>query len=59
MRFTGTKSAPDFVDVKTQKMFARRLPKYCYVSSQRNNLIKLSHYDEKKKLAHASQIVSA
>ena len=38
---------------------AWRLPKYCNVSSQRNNLIKLSHYDETKKRAHNSQKVRA
>ena len=36
-----------------------RLPNYCNVSSQRNNLIKLTHYDYIKKRAHDSQIVQA
>ena len=36
-----------------------RLPNYCNVSSWRNNLIKLIHYDETKKRAHDSQIVRA
>ena len=34
-----------------------RLPNYCNVSSKRNNLIKLTHYDDTKKRAHDSQIV--
>ena len=38
---------------------ARRLPNYCNVSSWRNNLIKLTHYDETEKMAHDSQIVRA
>ena len=36
-----------------------RLPNYCNVSSWRNNLIKLTHYDETKKMAQDSQIVRA
>ena len=35
------------------------LPNYCNASSQRNNLIKLTLYDETKKRAHDSQIVRA
>ena len=51
--------AVDAVVVKTQTMFSWhvRLPKYCNVSLQRNNVINLTHYDEKK--AHNSQIVRA
>ena len=30
------------------------LPNYCNVSSQRNNIIKLTHFDETKKRAHRS-----
>ena len=41
--------ALDYVVVKTQKL----------LSSQRNYLIKLTHYDETKKRAHASQIARA
>ena len=33
--------------------------KQCNVSSQRNNQIQLTHYDETKKRAHGSQIVRA
>ena len=36
---------------------AWRLPNSYNVSSQRNNLIKLTPYDESKKMAHDSQIV--
>ena len=36
-----------------------RLPIYCNVSSWRNNTIKLTHYDETKKMAHGSLIVRA
>ena len=31
----------------------------CIISSQRNNQIKLTHYDDAKKMAHYSQIVRA
>ena len=34
-------------------------PRFCNVSSWRNNQIKLTHYDETKKRAHDSQIVRA
>ena len=37
---------------------AWRLPNYCNVSSQRNNLIKLTHYEETKK-THDSHIIRA
>ena len=36
-----------------------KLPNQYSVSSQRNNRIKLTHYDETKKMAHDSQIVRA
>ena len=36
---------------------AWRLHNYCNVSSQRNNLIKLTHYGETKKRVHDLQIV--
>ena len=51
----------DSVVVKTQKLvkLTWRLPYYCNVSSLRNNLSKLTHYDETKKRAHDSQIVIA
>ena len=32
------------------------LPNFCNVSSQRNNTIKLTHYNETKKIAHVSYI---
>ena len=54
--------ALDSVVVKAQKYvkLALRLPNnYCNVSSKRNNLIKLTHYDEPKNRAHNSQIVRA
>ena len=35
------------------------LPNECNVLSQRNNQIKLTHYDVTKKMAHDSQIVRA
>ena len=35
------------------------LPNYCNVSSKINKLIKLTHYDDTKKMAHDSQIVRA
>ena len=35
------------------------IPNYCKVSSYRNNIIKLTHYDETEKRAHDSQIVRA
>ena len=38
---------------------ALRLSNYCNVSSQRNNQIKLTNYDDKKERAHDSQIVRA
>ena len=38
---------------------AWRLSNYWNVSSWRNNLIKLTHFDESKKRAHDSQIVRA
>ena len=43
------------VVVKAQNIvkLAWRLPNYCNVSPQRNNLIKLTPYDETKKMAHA------
>ena len=34
-----------------------KLSNYCKVSSQRNNQIKLTHYDDTKSCAHESQIV--
>ena len=45
----------------TQKnvKLARRLPNYFNVSSQRNNLIKLTHSDETKKRTHDSQKIRA
>ena len=35
---------------------AWRLPNYCNVSSWRNNIIKLTYFDEKKKRAYNSQL---
>ena len=40
----------------THFKLAWRLPNFCNVSSQRNNLVKLTHYDETQKMAHESQI---
>ena len=48
--------ALDYVVVKIQTW---ALPNYCNVSSHRNNLIKLKHYDDTKEKAHDSQIVRA
>ena len=56
MHFTGAKSSPKILlslEHKNAKL-AWRL-----VSSWRNNQIKLTHYDETKKMAHDSQIVRA
>ena len=48
------------VTCKAHKMFRSHggVPNYCNVSSQRNNPIKLTQYDDTKKMAHGSQIVS-
>ena len=46
------------VEEKNVKL-AWRIPNYCNVSSNRNNIIKLTHYDETEKRAHDSQIVRA
>ena len=63
MHFTGTKPRPillvpnlalDSVDVKTKKMFSSHRG---FLTIARNNLIKLTHYDETKNMAHDSQIV--
>ena len=37
--------------------FAWRFPNYCNVISQRNNQIKLTHYDEIRKMAHDSHTI--
>ena len=50
--------ALDSVVVKTQNCTAR-MEAYANVSSQRNNKIKLTHYDDTKKMAYGSQIVRA
>ena len=50
----------DSVDVKIQKNnVAWRLPNFCNVASQRNNLKQIKHYDDTKKRAHDSHIVRA
>ena len=51
----------DTAVVKTKILFSSHggFPSLCNVSSQRNNLIKLTHYDETKKMAHDSKIVRA
>ena len=51
--------ALDSAVVEEQNCLARiwGFPNYCNVSSWRNNLIKLTHYDETKKRAHDSQKV--
>ena len=54
MHFSGTKLL-----LTIAKLSVRRGQSYCNVSSQRNNLIKLTHYDETKKRSHDSQIVRA
>ena len=53
--------ALDSAVVEEQNCLARNwgVPNYCNVSSWRNNLIKLTHYDETEKRAHDSQIVRA
>ena len=38
-------------------MLAWRIPNFCNVSSQKTNIIKLTHHDETEKIAHDSQIV--
>ena len=51
--------ALDFVVVKTEKndKLAWMLPNYCNVTSQRNNLIKLKHYEEKSRKKKAPKSV--
>ena len=49
----------DVVEVKQIVQLAWKPSNYCNVSSRRNTLIKLTHYDETKKRAHDSQIVRA
>ena len=59
MNFTGNKSSPFILLLLKHKnvKLEWRLPNYCNVSSWRNNLIKLTQYDDTKKSAHDSQIV--
>ena len=54
-------SLPEILLVLKHKhvKLAWRIPNYCHVSSQGNDIIKLMHYDEKKKMAHDSHIVRA
>ena len=47
------------VEAKKNVKLAWRLPNYWNVSLWRKNLIKLTHYDETKKMAHDSQIARA
>ena len=54
MDLTDTKAALDFVVVKTHKNVSSHGG---LASSQRNNGIKLRHYDDLKKRSHGSQIV--
>ena len=54
--------ALDSIVVKTKKMFSSHggfLSDAMLLISQRNNLIKLTHYVEAKKMAHDSQISRA
>ena len=54
MHFTGAKSLPQILLLLKHKHL--RLPNQCNALSQRNNLIKLTHYhDETKKRAHDSE----
>ena len=58
MHFTGAKIfAIDTVVVNAQNCW--RFFSQCNASSQRNNLIKITHYDETMKRANDSQIVRA
>ena len=52
----GEKNVPFdyFVGHKHGRVFSCHCIVLLYVSSQRNNLIKLTHYDETKKIAHGS-----
>ena len=61
MHFTGTKSSLYVLIMLKHKhvKLAWRLPNYCNVSPGRNNVIKLTHYDETKKRAHDLKIVRA
>ena len=45
--------------LKHKNVKLKRIPNYCKVTSYRNNIIKLTHYDETEKMAHDSQIVRA
>ena len=58
--FLAPNFALDSVVVKTQNCLAHmKAINTCNVSPQRNNLIKLIHFDEAKKMAHDSVIVRA
>ena len=59
MHFTGIKTSPKILLLLRHKnvKLAWRLPTYSKVPSLRNNLFKLTHYDETKKRTHDSQIV--
>ena len=59
MHFTGAKSSPKMLLLLKTNFckLAWRLPNLCNASPLRNNLIKLTHYDGTKKMAHNSQIV--
>ena len=65
MHFTGTKSSPLIPLLLKYKKKTRNVQlawkpsNYCNVSSWRNSLIKLTHNDETKKMAHDSQKVRA
>ena len=43
----------------TKKMFMRRLPNFCNVSTHRNNQIKLTHHDETEKKDPNAQTIRA
>ena len=59
MHFTGTKTSPLILLLFKHKnlKLALRLPNNFNVSAWKNNLIKLTHYDETMKMTHDSQIV--
>ena len=61
MHFTGTKASSHILPLLNTNivLLAWRLPNLCNESSQRNYLIKLTHYNVTKKKAHDSQIIGA
>ena len=57
--FRGASGTPIPDYGSTNDATSKVFPNYGNVKSWKNNLIKLTHYDETKKMAHNSQIVRA